>query len=73
MTTRMHSALVVGASLECACELAWAGVQVIVRKKSRRAGGRIATRALQRIALNHSAQFATARAGQFIGLCLSEP
>jgi len=71
MTSPIRSALVLGAGvagLACATELARAGVKVTVLEKSRRAGGRVATRTLQGIAFNHGAQFATARGPAFTAL-----
>jgi hypothetical protein len=66
-----RSALVVGAGvagLACATELARAGVAVILLEKSRRPGGRVATRRVEGVAFNHGAQFASAHGPDFAAL-----
>jgi renalase len=56
------------AGLACAITLAWAGVGVTLLEKSRRPGGRVATRRVEGLSFNHGAQFATARGREFAGL-----
>jgi predicted NAD/FAD-dependent oxidoreductase len=56
------------AGLACATTLARAGSGVTLFEKSRRQGGRVATRRLEGLSFNHGAQFATAHGPDFAAL-----
>jgi predicted NAD/FAD-dependent oxidoreductase len=56
------------AGLACATMLARAGIAVTLFEKSRRPGGRVATRRVQGLSFNHGAQFATAHGPDFAAL-----
>jgi renalase len=69
--TAMNRVAVIGAGiagLACAIALAQAGIGVTLLEKSRRPGGRVATRRVEGVSFNHGAQFATARGPDFAGL-----
>jgi predicted NAD/FAD-dependent oxidoreductase len=53
------------AGLACATMLARAGVAVTLLEKSRRPGGRVATRRVEGLSFNHGAQFAAAHGPDF--------
>jgi predicted NAD/FAD-dependent oxidoreductase len=59
------------AGLACATTLARAGIGVTLLEKSRRPGGRVATRRVEGLSFNHGAQFAAAHGPDFAAL-LSE-
>jgi predicted NAD/FAD-dependent oxidoreductase len=56
------------AGLACATTLARAGIGVTLFEKSRRPGGRVATRRVEGLSFNHGAQFATAHGPDFAAL-----
>jgi predicted NAD/FAD-dependent oxidoreductase len=56
------------AGLVCATTLAQAGIGVTLFEKSRRPGGRVATRRVEGLSFNHGAQFATAHGPDFAAL-----
>jgi predicted NAD/FAD-dependent oxidoreductase len=56
------------AGLSCATTLARAGIGVTLFEKSRRPGGRVATRRVEGLSFNHGAQFATAHGPDFAAL-----
>ena len=56
------------AGLACAATLARAGIGVTLFEKSRRPGGRVATRRVEGLSFNHGAQFATAHGPDFAAL-----
>ncbi len=71
MTGDIGHVAVIGAGiagLACATTLARAGVGVTLLEKSRRPGGRVATRRVEGLAFNHGAQFATAHGPDFTAL-----
>jgi len=68
MTGGLGRVAIVGAGiagLACATALARAGVDVTLLEKSRRPGGRVATRHVEGLSFNHGAQFATAHEPDF--------
>jgi renalase len=56
------------AGLACATALARVGIGVTMFEKSRRPGGRVATRPVDGLSFNHGAQFATAHGPDFAAL-----
>jgi predicted NAD/FAD-dependent oxidoreductase len=71
MTGSIGHVAVIGAGiagLACATTLARAGIGVTLFEKSRRPGGRVATRRVEGLSFNHGAQFATAHGPDFAAL-----
>ncbi len=71
MSTTLRTAAIIGAGiagLACATSLAQAGIAVTLFEKSRRPGGRVATRRVEGLSFNHGAQFAAARGPDFAAL-----
>jgi renalase len=71
MSGKFGGVAVIGAGiagLACATTLARAGIGVTLFEKSRRPGGRVATRRVEGLSFNHGAQFATAHGPDFAAL-----
>lgn len=71
MSSSMGRVAVIGAGiagLACATTLAQACIAVMLLEKSRRPGGRVATRRVEGLSFNHGAQFARAHGPDFAAL-----